>query len=656
MRPSYIGAVAPSTTKYFYTATLLLVTSVAVSAQTPTNRPTVTLISPPPTLANFTLLSPSNNSVKSTNISIAPTISAASNNITNDNNTSSAPPTGMPTTPAPTTASPSLILTTSPTLLTTFAPTISLKLLHQTNIEMILLGVARPWTSTDHLTWITVTEQHILSFWNNFSLSPYFVPIHQSMQTKIISVTRLLPNDNTNYNNAYSYLSSANSKDNSSGSNNTVSSASSLVLNNQQQQQQQQSFLLSQSPLRIVYNQSILFGLKQVPLNPYMLPPETKLFTLPFTTDQVTYVETLAVALNNNDNSKYTNASVILPILVSSVLIMGFWVTTVAPTAAPVSTQSQDMNIIIITTVITVFSLLVAGGYIIYLTQKENADDGEEAMADSVAYDDEYTEEGGEEDYNHHGREESAASEYHHPTTTGSIMITTPTTAAAASDAARASRTNSAEGRPPKPQQQNYHQQHHKRVASAGSNHTTPSIVLYDTLGSQQGGGGGGSSLVNSEMDTGSSISTARKDTRGSSPLEDAATATLQFHHSPSGHNPFPSVSTLPISVISGYEGRSSGGPGVYSTSMHTERGGGELDESQSSQFYNYPHHRRRFSSSDAADMHTHNFPVQQSTTLSSSGIASQGGLTPQNNDEHDQSFPHLMSGFQMKIEDLDDI
>lgn len=113
---------------------------------------------------------------------------------------------------------------------------------------------------------------------------------------------------------------------------------------------------------RVVYNQTIPFLATNTSETPSELANlMAQLFLLPFETDQRPYVEELANATNNGG-----------PIFLRDIFV-GV-APTPAPTPSPDTEARNDRNIIIITVVITSLSVCVAGGYIVYLTRKEEQD------------------------------------------------------------------------------------------------------------------------------------------------------------------------------------------------------------------------------------------------------------------------------------------
>lgn len=145
-------------------------------------------------------------------------------------------------------------------------------------------------------------------------------------------------------------------------------------------------------PLVIVYNQTIEYGAASQ--QPIVDPIEEKLFTLPFTLSQRNYTKLLEEATNNERTLQVTVA---FP--------------TPAPTPAPyikkkTPRNSQETIIIISVVVVVTVFLMVACGYVLYLTNKERFEQGLEPMPPAEGNPHQYSNGGGDGlpyQYNHAG-------------------------------------------------------------------------------------------------------------------------------------------------------------------------------------------------------------------------------------------------------------
>ena len=206
-------------------------------------------------------------------------------------------------------------------------PTVTYESATEAYLEMILEGVNRTWNNRDFENWARLTSSHVTDFWNTYQWSP--LEVGRTL-TILVSSSRL---------------------PRSSG---------------RRLQQPTQAGTSAPLPLQIIYNQTVRF-VEKLPVgssNSSALSVENakaQLFLTPFQVDALSYVTALANLTNNSG-----------PIFIKDVFVGE--PPTRAPTPSPDSEGRNDRNIIIITVVITSLSLCVAGGYIVYLTRKEDQD------------------------------------------------------------------------------------------------------------------------------------------------------------------------------------------------------------------------------------------------------------------------------------------
>ena len=536
-------------------------------------------------------------------------------------------------------------------------------------ITIVLQGVQAHLSSRSLWAgWAGNTGDQVASFWNTYAFSPYFVD--KTVTTRVYNTGRM---------------------------GTTVPSPSSVNISN----------VTMIRPLFIQYTQQLFYGLvnhDQQSIDPLFLPTDEKIFTMPFTVDQKTYTDNLAKLLNNT-----------VPIIVSSITISNA-TSLPPPSSAPPPSSStitgQDRNIIIITTVITLFSLIVAGGYILYLTRKddgENDDDDDNAeriTVDGLPFDDsseQYHEKEADAYYYYGGdgdgdggarRERSLRGGEHGYSTSGGSgdhppppppgVPPNPTytgTSSATLTSARSSGqpSHAQEPNPPNVPLDSFHQ----RGRTSSGSHLAPSLV-YGGTGSN--GSQTAAAAAGSEMDYGgSSVSTGG---RGRDAMSGggggAGSWTVRDENGGGGGGPstfsnpnynssYPTISTLPISVIRGEGGGGGNGGNGPSSAYRGMRGepgldvadGENHDYSPSNDIYgNYLHHHRPPRLSDA-DMQTLPTIPSMSDTREVE-FDGDGPHAYQHNHQLDEQGsrnhndlpppPHLMSGFQLTIEDLDDM
>ena len=202
--------------------------------------------------------------------------------------------------------------------------------LNQSFIEMVLDGVDRNWSNRDITNFQSLASSHLTQFWNDFPNSPLVIGT---------TTTRVIP-----------------------GQINRVSD------------DPNDPPLFDVPPLQLGYNQTILYDWR----SPFAVTPlDSRLFVMPFEAQPRPFVEALRNITNNT-----------LPIRIRSIQIS--IPPTLPPTPGPLVIGQNDRNIIIITVVITMLSLSMAGGYIIYLSRKEEAGDdfslGSESYTEEEVY------------------------------------------------------------------------------------------------------------------------------------------------------------------------------------------------------------------------------------------------------------------------------
>jgi len=548
--------------------------------------------------------------------------------------------------------------------------------LNQTMITIVLQGVQAHLSSRSlWAAWAGNTGDQVASFWNTYAFSPYFVD--KTVTTRVYNTGRL----ETTVPSSSSSLSALN-----------VSNVTII------------------RPLFIQYTQQLFYGLvnqdQQQPIDPLFLPTDEKIFTMPFTMNQKTYTDNLVQLLNNT-----------VPIIVSSITIGN--ATSLPPPSSSVPPPSgstitgQDRNIIIITTVITVCSLLVAGGYILYLTRKEDDDDdddddnhnnAERIAVDGLPFDDSFEQYHEEENAFYYGgagarREQSLGGGEHagyspsgggggggDPPPPGIPLNPTYTgTSSATLTSARSSGPEPTSHAPPLG---SFHQGGQTSSGSQlapslvyGGNGSNGSHVAVTTTGSEMDGGGSSVSTGGRGRDTmrsggvcgsGGAGSWILRDENGNSGDEPPPLS------NPNNNHAYPTISTLPISVISGEGG--GGGSGPSSAAYRGMRGEPGLDTdddydqnySPSNEIYgnylhHHHHHRPRLANADMQPLPT--IPSMSDTRegeYDGDGphlpyhhhhSGDEQGSRPSNDiHPHPPPPPHLMSGFQLTIEDLDDM
>lgn len=214
-------------------------------------------------------------------------------------------------------------------------------ILNQSFIEMILDGVGHNWINKDVISFQNATSNRVRDFWNTAKTAPWGLtkPLGQVTWLTITAAPTV-----TTTNSTITTTTTASTDDPDSVTNNV-----SVV-----------------APLQLGYSQTISLEI----LTSWVIDSlSDQLFLLPFEYDQEGYEEELRNATNNT-----------LPVCARSVRIS---TPPTLPPSADAFIAQDDKNIIIITVVITALSLTMAGGYIIYLSRKEEQ---EELSMESESY------------------------------------------------------------------------------------------------------------------------------------------------------------------------------------------------------------------------------------------------------------------------------
>lgn len=212
-------------------------------------------------------------------------------------------------------------------------PSTEFSQLFEPALEMVFGGIDVNWTKADGQAWANLTSWHVRLFWDNFPQAPALVRNVTTLRTGL------------------SRLDSPQREVDLSVPNVDVAFT---------------------RPLVVSYNQTI--RLDWLRASNEIANWEQELFLLPFQLDQKPYTDALAVATNN------TQPIVLLSIRVGMP-------PTPAPTPKPSGKLQSDRNIIIVTVVITTMSVGFAGGYLYYLTRKDDVDPALIGEVPSESYD-----------------------------------------------------------------------------------------------------------------------------------------------------------------------------------------------------------------------------------------------------------------------------
>jgi hypothetical protein len=228
-------------------------------------------------------------------------------------------------------------------------------------------------TFVDASTFQTVTNDFVTNFWNTVQNSPVFVA--RTLTNVIPGQVIRLPQDgeggggNSGNGGGGGPSSSSSSISNNSSGTLFTPPNSPLDLDLSDQGGTGGPSASELGPLQLGYNQTISFNI----LPPFVINPvSNELFLLPFLSNPRAYTLLLASATNNTGLIRIASIRIApLP--------------TNPPTPTPSFVAQDDRNIIIITVVITVTSLAMAGGYILYQGRIEQQE-GLVSLEESISY------------------------------------------------------------------------------------------------------------------------------------------------------------------------------------------------------------------------------------------------------------------------------